>query len=120
MDFWQWGVGPDLAIRLKPFLLVYLQLNELGMIDTSMICVDENAFHRHMEDLHPGRRTNEGSRLQLGFDAAVGVDLHQLGRIQENLVQRVEGLRAIIAGNGQVHRVASPQLGSEVLDVRFG
>ena len=48
MDFWQWGVGPDLAIRLKPFLLVYQQLNELGMIDTSMICVDENAFHRHI------------------------------------------------------------------------
>jgi len=39
-------------------------------------------------------RTDEGSRLQPGFDTAAGVDLHQLGRIQETIVQGVEGLCA--------------------------
>ena len=48
MDFLQWRVEPGLPIRLKPILLVHQQLHERGMIDTSMECVDENAFHRHI------------------------------------------------------------------------
>ncbi len=35
----------DLAMRLKPILLVHQQLHELGMIDTSTKYVDENTFH---------------------------------------------------------------------------
>jgi len=48
MDFWQWHVGPDLPIRLKPVLLVHQQLHAFGMIDTSTKYVDENAFRRHI------------------------------------------------------------------------
>ncbi len=54
------------------------------------------------------------------LDASTGVNLQQLGCIQQARVQGIERFGAVVAGNGQVQRIAGPQLGSKVLDVGFG